>query len=98
MTHMKKEGLILSKELKWSHKLGSITASNIKWYIRDWETEDIITSYGDFPNVPLWGTTRCINYNHVISIRQHDHPVNGPLETIALEPFIMHDLEMSNPA
>lgn len=48
MTHLKEEGLILSKDLKWSQKLGSITTSNIKWYIRDWDTEDIITSCEDF--------------------------------------------------
>ncbi|XP_050902754.1 uncharacterized protein LOC127115200 [Lathyrus oleraceus] len=97
MTHMKEEVPIFSKELKWSQKLGSITASNIKWYIRDWETEDIITNYGNFPNVPLWGTMGCINYNPVISLRKHNYPVNGTPETRALQPFILHDLEMSNP-
>lgn len=69
MTHLKEEGPILSKELIWSQKLGSITASNIKWYIRDWETKNIITSYRDFLNVPLWGTRGYINYNLVISLR-----------------------------
>lgn len=43
----------MSKELKWSQNLGSLTSRNIKWQIRDWEIEDIITNCGDFPNVPL---------------------------------------------
>lgn len=41
------------KELKWSQKLGSLTANGIKWYIKEWETENIIISCGEFPNVPL---------------------------------------------
>ncbi|XP_050915984.1 uncharacterized protein LOC127131090 [Lathyrus oleraceus] len=53
MTHLKEDGHIFSKELKWSQKLGSITANNIKWYIRYWETIEIIIGCGDFPNVPL---------------------------------------------
>lgn len=96
MKHLKEEGLVLSKELKWSQKLGSIIASNIKWYIRDLKMEDVITSCGDFPNLPLWGTRGCINYNPIISLRQHGYPVNGPPKTKALEPFILHDLEVSN--
>lgn len=97
MTHLEEEGLILSKELKWSQKLEFITASNIKWYVRDWETEDIITNCGDFPNVPLWGIRGCINYNLVLSLRQHSYPVNGPMETKDLETLILHDLEVSKP-
>lgn len=88
----------MSKEIKWSQKLASLTTNNIKWYIRDSETENIIISYEEFPNVPLWGTRGCINYNLVLSLRQHSYPMNSPPEAKALEPFILHDMEVSNSA
>ncbi|XP_050876158.1 uncharacterized protein LOC127079833 [Lathyrus oleraceus] len=77
-SHMPEEGPFVSKELKPSQKLASLTSNHVKWYIRDWETEDVIVSIGDFPNVPLIGTKGCINYNPVLSLRQHGYPMNGP--------------------
>lgn len=53
MSHLKEEGHIMSEKLKWSQKLGSIAAGNIKWYLREWETIDIIAICGNFPNVLL---------------------------------------------
>lgn len=53
MSHLKEEGPIKFEKLKWLQKLGYITAGNIRWYFKEWETDDIIASCGDFPNVPL---------------------------------------------
>ncbi|XP_050878157.1 uncharacterized protein LOC127081975 [Lathyrus oleraceus] len=50
MQHMPEEGPFVAKELKSPQKLASLTASSIRWYIREWETPDIIVSCGEFPN------------------------------------------------
>ncbi|XP_050890237.1 uncharacterized protein LOC127095610, partial [Lathyrus oleraceus] len=94
---MPEEGPFVSKELKPFQKLASLTSSHVKWYIRDWETENVIVSIGDFPNVPLIGTKGCINYNPMLSLRQHGYPMNGPPKVEALEPFILHGVEMDHP-
>ncbi|XP_050888795.1 uncharacterized protein LOC127093951 [Lathyrus oleraceus] len=67
MQHMPEKGLFMAKELKSPQRLASLTASSIRWYIREWETPDIIVSCGEFSNVPLLGTKGCINYNHMLS-------------------------------
>ncbi|XP_050878259.1 uncharacterized protein LOC127082076, partial [Lathyrus oleraceus] len=96
-SHMPEEGPFVSKELKPFQKLASLTSSHVKWYIRDWETENVIVSIGDFPNVPLIGTKGCINYNPMLSLRQHGYPMNGPPKAEALEPFILHGIEADHP-
>ncbi|XP_050875865.1 uncharacterized protein LOC127079525, partial [Lathyrus oleraceus] len=94
---MPEEGPFVSKELKPFQKLASLTSSHVRWYIRDWETENVIVSIGDFPNVPLIGTKGCINYNPMLSLRQHGYPMNGPPKAKALEPFILHGVEADHP-
>ena len=42
------------------------------------EVRSIITSCGDFPNVPLIGTKGCINYNPVLAYRQLGYAMDGP--------------------
>ena len=96
-SHMPEEGPFVSKELKPFQKLASLTSSHVKWYIRDWETENVIVSIGDFPNVPLIGTKGCINYNPMLSLRQHGYPMNGPPKAEVLEPFILHGVEADHP-
>ncbi|XP_050890996.1 uncharacterized protein LOC127096475 [Lathyrus oleraceus] len=96
-SHMPEEGPFVSKELKPFQKLASLTSSHVKWYIRDWETENVIVSIGDFPNVPLIGTKGCINYNPMLSLRQHGYLMNGPPKAEALEPFILHGVEADHP-
>lgn len=46
--------------------------------MREWEIDDIISSCVDFPNVQLWGSRGCINYNPIIYLRQHGYPINAP--------------------
>lgn len=96
MLHLKEEGSIKFEKLKWSQKLGSIIVDNVIWYLREWETDDIINSCRDFHNVPLWVTMGCINYNLIISLRYHGYPIYGPLESKALEPFFLHDLSVKH--
>ncbi|XP_050919196.1 uncharacterized protein LOC127136706 [Lathyrus oleraceus] len=67
MQHMPEKGPFVAKELKSPQRLTSLTVSSIRWYIREWETPDIIVSCGEFSNVSLLGTMGCINYNHMLS-------------------------------
>ena len=41
------------------------------------EVQSIITSCGEYPNVPLMGTKRCINYNPVLAYRQLGYAMDG---------------------
>lgn len=98
MTHMPKEGPFVSKDLKWPQRPASLTFSTIKWYKREWETKYIILICGEFLNVPLMGTWRCINYNPVLHIRQFGHAMKGPSEDKYLETFVIHDITPSEPS
>ncbi|XP_050877928.1 uncharacterized protein LOC127081751 [Lathyrus oleraceus] len=82
MQHMPEEGPFVAKELKSPQKLASLTASSIRWYIREWETPDIIG---------------CINYNPMLSRLQHDYSMDGPPDAKDLQPFVLSDIQASNP-
>ncbi|XP_050875763.1 uncharacterized protein LOC127079424 [Lathyrus oleraceus] len=97
ISHMPEKRPYTSKTLKPSQKLTSITVNHVKWYIRDWETLTIIVRIREFPNVLLIGTRGCINYNHMLSLMQHGYSMHGPPKAKALEPFILHDIDVDNP-
>ncbi|XP_050876361.1 uncharacterized protein LOC127080074 [Lathyrus oleraceus] len=97
MQHIPEKGPFMAKELKSPQRLASLTASSIKWYIREWETPDIIVSCEEFSNVPLLGTKGCINYNPVLSRMQHGYSMDGPPEAKDLQPFVLFDIQASNP-
>ncbi|XP_050876506.1 uncharacterized protein LOC127080221 [Lathyrus oleraceus] len=88
--HMPQKGPFVSKDLPWCQKFASLFASTIQWYKREWETQDIVLRYGGFPNAPLVGTHGCINYNHVLCMRQFGHAMNGPPRDEDLVPFIVN--------
>ncbi|KAI5438410.1 hypothetical protein KIW84_024236 [Lathyrus oleraceus] len=48
-------------------------------------------------HMPEEGTKGCINYNPMLSLRQHGYPMNGPPKAEALEPFILHGVEADHP-
>ena len=56
--------------LQWSSRLVNLTSFDIRWNYVMGEVRSIITSCGDYPNVPLMGTKGCINYNPVLAYRQ----------------------------
>lgn len=93
MQQMLVEGPFISKELKWTQRLASLYASATKWYMRYWETQDVIMSCGEFTNVPLLGINGCISYNLVLSLRQLGYPMNDPPDAKSLEPFVLYDIE-----
>ena len=59
-------------------KVVNLTSFDIRWNYDIGEVRSIITSCGDFPNVPLIGTKGCINYNPVLTYRQLGYAMDGP--------------------
>ncbi|XP_050877659.1 uncharacterized protein LOC127081451 [Lathyrus oleraceus] len=55
--------------LKWSKMVMALTSFDITW-ANVMHVTKMITSCGEFSNVPLIGTKGCINYNPVLAIRQ----------------------------
>ena len=48
----------------------------------------VLSSCEGFSNVPLMGTRGCINYNHVLTIRQLGYPMRGAPSEESITPFI----------
>ncbi|XP_050877511.1 uncharacterized protein LOC127081281 [Lathyrus oleraceus] len=97
MQHMPEKGPFVAKELKSPQRLASLTASSIRWYIREWETPDLIVNCGEFPNVSSLGNKGCINYNPMLSRMQHGYSMDGPPGAKDLQPFVFFDIQASNP-
>ncbi|XP_050918792.1 uncharacterized protein LOC127136252 [Lathyrus oleraceus] len=55
--------------LKWSKRVMDLTSFDITW-ANVMHVTEMITSCGEFYNVPLMGTKWCINYNPVLAIHQ----------------------------
>lgn len=51
-THMPQRGPFSYSSLSWPQRFASLFASSIMWYKREWETKDVISRCGGFPNVP----------------------------------------------
>lgn len=67
---MPQRGPFASSNLSWTKRFTSLSSSSILWYKREWETKDVTSRYGGFPNVPPIGTRGCINYNPMLLKRQ----------------------------
>jgi hypothetical protein len=63
----------------------TLTEKDISWYSRELDGTEVILSCGNFPNVPLMGTKGCINYNHVLSLRQLGYPMEDEPDDRLLE-------------
>ncbi|XP_028236991.1 uncharacterized protein LOC114416321 [Glycine soja] len=78
-----------NREANWDQLLANIERVSINWFPRWKERRSrILVSCGEFPNVPLMGTRGCINYNHVLAIRQLGYPMRGAPSVESLTPFI----------
>lgn len=58
------------KDLRWFQKLASLISDVMEWYLPAWKIEQVITSCGEFSNVPLMDPRGCINYNPLLSWSQ----------------------------
>ncbi|XP_058762009.1 uncharacterized protein LOC131635406 [Vicia villosa] len=66
----KKEGL------KWSHKIMTLTNTEIVWTNNHFCRMKTLDCCGDFPNVPLIGTKGAINYSPVLALHQFGFPMD----------------------
>ncbi|XP_050916343.1 uncharacterized protein LOC127131465 [Lathyrus oleraceus] len=57
----------------------------------------VITSCGEFPNVPLIGPRGYINYNLTLSLRQFRYPLEDEPKRESLKDFILPGMGMENP-
>ena len=71
MMHMPTKGSFVhtADSSLWSQRIMGLTSYDIIWKSVI-GLKEIIIGYGEFPNVPLMGTRRCINYNPILARRQ----------------------------
>ncbi|XP_058784703.1 uncharacterized protein LOC131659545 [Vicia villosa] len=72
MLHLPVRGPFVLKKssLKWSDRIVNLTSYDIRWNYCVGKIWNIITSCGQYPNVPLMGTRGCISYNPKLAYRQ----------------------------
>jgi hypothetical protein len=88
--HMPEKGpFVEDKSANWSEKLSSLTANVIRWYSRRLDSPKMLLKCEGFPNVPLIGTRGCINYNHILAIRQLGYAMEGEPEKASLTEFVL---------
>jgi len=76
----------------WDQHLARIGGRTINWFPRWKEGEEgVFFSCGDYPNIPLIGTTGCINYNPALAIRQLGYPMRGAPTEESLSHFLVRD-------
>lgn len=75
----------------------SLTENSILWYSINLCVKEIIFSCKNFPIVPLIGSRWCINYNHVMTLRQLGCPILMKLANEAVRTLILHDWGTKNP-
>lgn len=63
LSHIPQKGLWIEflKDLKWSQKQASLTSDAIVWYLLAYKVDQVVTTCGEFLNVPLTGPRGCIN-------------------------------------
>ena len=74
----------------WEELLVGTIGAFISWF--PWWKEGgagVLCSCEGFPNVPLLGTRGCINYNHVLAIRQLGYLMRGAPSEETIAPFIV---------
>ena len=83
----------IKKEPRWALKIMALTHYDIDWYHRAYYDVEIIDNCGCFPNVPLLGTKRGINYNPVLARCQHGYPMRDKPNNIYLSGFFLKEGE-----
>lgn len=88
---------ILFERLEVVSKVCSLTADAMVWYLPASMIEQVITSCGDFPNVPLMGPLDCINYNPSLATRQLGYFMETESKVELLKDFFLPSLGAENP-
>ncbi|XP_050875924.1 uncharacterized protein LOC127079583 [Lathyrus oleraceus] len=89
ISHLPRSGLFREnpQKLRWSQRFMSIDQGNIHWYDPSYDVGVIIDSYGEFPNVPILGVHRGINYNPILARRQLGYPMANKPDILLLSGF-----------
>lgn len=78
---------------EWTHKIASLNEQSVHSYALKTSRDEVITSCGNFTNVPLIGSRGCINYNPILSLRQLGFPMFVRPEEESLMGFVIHNLD-----
>ncbi|XP_058785072.1 uncharacterized protein LOC131659983 [Vicia villosa] len=80
MLHMPVKGPFVLKKgsLQWSDMLLNLTSFDIRWNYCVGKVWNIITSCGQYSNVPVIGTRGCINCNPMLAYLQLGYAMEGP--------------------
>lgn len=99
LRHMPQKGpwVDFVKDFRWSQKFSSLIADSMVWYLLASKIEQVITSCGDFPNVPLMGPRGCINYNPWLALRKLGYLMETEPKSKLLKDFFLPDLGTENP-
>ncbi|XP_050895583.1 uncharacterized protein LOC127102222 [Lathyrus oleraceus] len=91
--HMSNKGPFLENKgnLKWSQRIMSLTAKDIRWYYRAYDDVKFILNYGNIPNVPLIGTKDGLNYNPRLALCQLGYPLLCKPNPEHVEEFILYE-------
>ena len=71
----------------------ALTYSDIDWCHQAYYDVEIIDNCCSFPNVPLLGTKRVINYNHVLTCSQLGYQMRDKPNNIHLSGFFLKEGE-----
>ncbi|XP_058756895.1 uncharacterized protein LOC131630120 [Vicia villosa] len=79
MLHLPVKGPFVLKKssLRWSDRLVYLTSYDVRWNYWVGKVWNIITSCGQYSNVPLIGTRGCISYNPTLAYRQLGYAMEG---------------------
>ncbi|XP_058768196.1 uncharacterized protein LOC131641915 [Vicia villosa] len=77
--------------LKWSHKIMTLTNTDIVWTNNHFCRMKTLDFCGDFHNVPLIGTKGGISYSPVLARRQFGFPMDKKPRNILLDGFFLEE-------
>ncbi|XP_058763006.1 uncharacterized protein LOC131636417 [Vicia villosa] len=79
MLHLSVKGpfVLRKSSLQWSDRIVNLTSYDIRWNYCVGKVWNIITSCGQYSNVPLMGTRGCISYNPMPAYRQLGYAMEG---------------------
>lgn len=78
--------------VEWTYKIASLSEQTIFWHAFKVARDEVITSCGNFPNVPLIGSRGCINYNPLLALHQIGYPMFFKPDEASLGGFVIHNV------
>ena len=86
-----------TEKSSWSQRIMPLTPTDIVWVHASANTERIIDSCGEFPNMPLIGTCGGITYHPALAMRQFGYHMNGkPINLSFFGEFYLNSKDPTN--